>query len=397
VTFDANGGTAPTPGTKQATYDSTYGALATTTRDGYTFRGWFTAAEGGAEITSATNVTTAGNHTLYAHWTINSYTLSISANPAAGGAVTRNPDKVNYDHGEAAQLTAAANGDYAFTGWSGDLSGTTNPATITMDANKTVTANFSSSCAATIDPRAREHGPEAVDNQTVTVTIGDGCPWTAVSNAAWIAITGGATGTGDGTVTYSITENRYPNQPRTGTMTIAGETCTITQGSFDSTFTDGPGAGCGIEVERDPGGPYILYMNSPEAGGTLPPDTTFPWGLFDFKVVNVPLGGTVRIHFTMTGNIPAGSTFYKYDPGTGVYTPYANVEGLDDEDNLFTFILTDGGEGDQDGVVNGEILDPGGVGVVGVPPIPALSEWGMILLMGLLAGITLWRLRRETL
>jgi len=69
VTFDANGGTAPTPGTKQATYDSTYGTLATTTRDGYTFRGWFTAAEGGAEITSATNVTTAGNHTLYAHWT----------------------------------------------------------------------------------------------------------------------------------------------------------------------------------------------------------------------------------------------------------------------------------------------------------------------------------------
>ena len=182
-------------------------------------------------------------------------------------------------------------------------------------------------------------------------------------------------------------------------MTVAGKTCTITQGASNATFTDGPGAGCEMEVERNPGGPYTLYMHSDASGGTAPPNTAFPWGLFDFKVVNVPLGGTVRIHFIMTENIAVGSVFYKYDRGTGTYTAYANVEGLDDGDNRFTLILTDGGEGDQDGVVNGEIVDPGGLGVsVAVPaPIPTLSEWGMILLMSLLAGITLWRLRRETM
>jgi len=42
-------------------------------------------------------------------------------------------------------------------------------------------------------------------------------------------------------------------------------------------------------------------------------------------------------------------------------------------------------------------VDPGNVGVVGEPPIPTLSEWGMILLMSLLAGMSLWRLRRQAL
>jgi large repetitive protein len=72
------------------------------------------------------------------------------------------------------------------------------------------------------------------------------------------------------------------------------------------------------------------------------------------------------------------------------------VEGLDDGDDTFVLLLTDGGEGDQDGVVNGEITDPGSVGVSGTPPIPTVSEWGMILLAFILAGIGLGRMRKRT-
>jgi uncharacterized repeat protein (TIGR02543 family) len=39
-------------------------------------------------------------------------------------------------------LTATANAGYTFSGWSGAASGTTTPTTLTMDANKSVTANF---------------------------------------------------------------------------------------------------------------------------------------------------------------------------------------------------------------------------------------------------------------
>jgi predicted ATPase len=50
-----------------------------------------------------------------------------------------------------------------------------------------------------------------------------------VSNApSWITITAGANGTGNGTVTFSIAANTTGAQ-RTGTLTIAGRTYTVTQ------------------------------------------------------------------------------------------------------------------------------------------------------------------------
>ena len=70
VTFDANGGEKADPAKKTVTYDAMYGDLATTSRDGYTFLGWFTEQDGGEEVTNETIVKTAGNHTLYAHWAV---------------------------------------------------------------------------------------------------------------------------------------------------------------------------------------------------------------------------------------------------------------------------------------------------------------------------------------
>ena len=77
VTFNANGGTAPNPASKNVTYDSAYGALATTTLTGHTFAGWWTAANGGEQITAESIVKITAEQTLYAHWTINTYTLTV--------------------------------------------------------------------------------------------------------------------------------------------------------------------------------------------------------------------------------------------------------------------------------------------------------------------------------
>ncbi len=52
------------------TYGSTYGTLATTSRTGYAFGGWWTGAGGtGAEVAAATTVTITAAQTLYAKWT----------------------------------------------------------------------------------------------------------------------------------------------------------------------------------------------------------------------------------------------------------------------------------------------------------------------------------------
>ena len=54
------------------------------------------------------------------------------------------------------------------------------------------------------------------------------CSWSATGNASWITITAGSTGTGNGTVAYSVSANTTGS---TGTenFTIAGQTFTITQ------------------------------------------------------------------------------------------------------------------------------------------------------------------------
>jgi subtilisin family serine protease len=73
---------------------------------------------------------------------------------------------------------------------------------------------------------------------SVNVTTQSGCSWTAVSNAAWIHVTSGGSGTGSGTVNYSVDENT--GSARTGTMTIAGEAFTVTQAGTGCTYAINP-------------------------------------------------------------------------------------------------------------------------------------------------------------
>jgi hypothetical protein len=61
---------------------------------------------------------------------------------------------------------------------------------------------------------------------TVTATQSS-CPWTAASNASWIALTSSASNTGSGTVTFQV--DRNTGASRSGTLTIAGRTVTVTQ------------------------------------------------------------------------------------------------------------------------------------------------------------------------
>lgn len=68
------------------------------------------------------------------------YTLSTSAN--GSGSVSVSPNNSTYQSGTQVTLTATANSGYIFTGWSGSLTGSVNPVTVIMNANKTITANF---------------------------------------------------------------------------------------------------------------------------------------------------------------------------------------------------------------------------------------------------------------
>ena len=93
VALDARDGNSPGDGPQDSvlvTYQQKYGDLPTPTRNGHTFDGWYTAADGGTEVTSADTVSNPSAHTLYAHWTENksAVTVTFSDNPAYNGQLT---------------------------------------------------------------------------------------------------------------------------------------------------------------------------------------------------------------------------------------------------------------------------------------------------------------------
>ena len=79
------------------------------------------------------------------------------------------------------------------------------------------------------------------------VTAGSGCAWSVTSNASFVSITSSNNQSGNGTVSISLAEN--PGDARTGTLTIAGQTVTVSQAAGDQLYgnwagTISKGAGC---------------------------------------------------------------------------------------------------------------------------------------------------------
>jgi uncharacterized protein (TIGR03437 family) len=96
-----------------------------------------------------------------------------------------------------------------------------------LTATFTLSGGQPATCTYTIDPASQSFSASG-GNGVAAVTAGASCAWTAQSNDAWITVSAGASGTGNGTVSYSVTANTTASS-RTGTLTIGGETYTVNQ------------------------------------------------------------------------------------------------------------------------------------------------------------------------
>ena len=94
--------------------------------------------------------------------------------------------------------------------------------------SRIVSATPPPTCTFAISP-TRATFAAAGGSGTASVTAPTGCTWTAESNASWITVTGGASGSGDGTVTYSVAPYTGKPKNRNGSLTIAGQTLTVKQ------------------------------------------------------------------------------------------------------------------------------------------------------------------------
>ena len=98
-------------------YDSTYKKLPETSREGYTFDGWYTEATGGTKVENDTKVTRAENHTIYAHWTAISYTVTFdAAGGRFGDSTTSKLSNQTYDAEYQLPVDPTRTG-YTFQGW----------------------------------------------------------------------------------------------------------------------------------------------------------------------------------------------------------------------------------------------------------------------------------------
>jgi len=71
-------------------------------------------------------------------------------------------------------------------------------------------------------------------SDSVSVTAPNGCDWSATNNDSFITITSGSSGSGNGTVHYTVAANTNSSE-QVGTMTIAGQTFTVTESGTTST------------------------------------------------------------------------------------------------------------------------------------------------------------------
>ena len=138
LAFDGNGGKA-SESSRTVQYGSQYGSLPTATRTGHTFQGWYTAKSGGTKVSPSTTMG-AANTTLYAHWSVNAYTLAFDGN---GGKASESSRKVQYGNQYGTLPTATRTG-YAFQGWYTARSGGSQvSSSTTMEAaNTTVYAHW---------------------------------------------------------------------------------------------------------------------------------------------------------------------------------------------------------------------------------------------------------------
>jgi len=112
--------------------------LTATPNSGYIFTSWSGDATGSV---SPLTVTMNSNKNITANFALIGSSLSLDV-VANNGSVLKNPDLLTYANGATVVLTATPNSGYIFTSWSGDVTGSVSPLTVTMNANKNITANF---------------------------------------------------------------------------------------------------------------------------------------------------------------------------------------------------------------------------------------------------------------
>jgi hypothetical protein len=217
----------------------------------------------GGQVVTVTQSGGGGQGGPTCNYSVTPGTLSVSASGGSFTVQVTAPDGCGWNAATGTSWiainTASGSGDGpAQATVAQNSSPTPRTGTLTV-AGHTVTVTqagaVAGSCSFTVAPTSASFTTTGTLDSTIQVTAGAGCAWTATSNASWIAITSGASGTGAGTLHYAIPAYLGATA-RTGVLTVAGTAVTITQ--------TGLAAGCTYAVS-----PQSFSFNEDRNDGSI--------------------------------------------------------------------------------------------------------------------------------
>ncbi|MCA9515735.1 MAG: hypothetical protein KC635_12385, partial [Myxococcales bacterium] len=103
----------------------------------------------------------------------------------------------------------------------------------------------------------------------------------------------------------------------------------------------------------------LLQLTAATTSVPLPESVTGPIGTFTFKVFGVTPGGLTTIRFTFPSGVPAGSWWKLVGAQWSEFTWDGTTGARVVSPQVLELVIRDGGRGDEDGVANGVVVDPG--------------------------------------
>ena len=349
VTYNANGGTTPSGGSATTVTGGTVSSLATTSRSGYTFTGWFTQASGGTQITTSAAHNFYGSFPLYARWTAN--TLTITYDSQNGSAIS-NGSTTTGGSISASPGTPTRAG-YTFGGWSTTDTGTavTFPHTHGQTANFTLFAVWNAnSLTVTYDSQGGSAVTAGGSQTGASISAAPTAPTrTGYTFAGWSTTTTGSV------VTFPFAHGQTANF--TLYAIWSANSLTVTYDSQGGSAVTSGGSQTGASISAAPTAParagYTFGGWSVTDGGTA---VTFPyahgqtadftlfakWSANALTITYNSQGGSAvtsgsvntaaSISSAPTAPTRAGYTFGGWsatDTGTAVTFPYAHGQTAD--------------------------------------------------------------------
>lgn len=252
-------------------------------------------------------------------------TVAMTAASGCSWSATSNASWITINSG----ASGSGNGTIGFSVAANG--GASRSGTITANGQSATITQSGPSCTYNLSPSGTSY-PTSGGSGTIGVSAASGCSWNASSNAFWITITGGASGSGNGTVSYSVAANG--GSARNSSITVAGQTVPISQAgaSFDGNWSGTTSQGKSFTFTVTGNGISTFTLNWSTTGGscsatgttttTFNPPQAISGSSFSLSVPGSPaisISGTFASANSASGNFSVTNPFGCPSSGSGTW------------------------------------------------------------------------------